>query len=127
MVFNTSLDASMVTRLHDWKIINVNQGFLSASGFTPEGSDGMAYGTTINIHGTPHIVSIARDLSDGKIMEENLKTIPITDEHTGLYKRGFFVLVEQYFKVVNRTKSKLLLFSIDLDKMKFINDIYGHK
>jgi diguanylate cyclase (GGDEF)-like protein len=52
----------------------------------------------------------------------------LTDELTGLYnRRGFFTLAQQQFKVTERTKKGILLFFVDLDKMKQINDTLGHQ
>lgn len=47
---------------------------------------GMTSATTINIHGTPQIVSVTHDMSDRKTVEENLRSMPIIDELTCLYK-----------------------------------------
>lgn len=61
-------------------------------------------------------------------MEEQLRLMSITDVLTGLYnRRGFLALAEQQIKVADRTKKEMLLFFIDLDKMKQINDTLGHE
>jgi two-component system cell cycle response regulator len=60
--------------------------------------------------------------------EKELVALSLTDELTGLYnRRRFFVLMEQYAKVANRTNKRLLLLYIDIDDLKGINDQYGHK
>ena len=59
--------------------------------------------------------------------EETLLVLSLTDDLTGLYnRRRFFVLTEQYLKVAMRTKKRLLLFFIDMDDLKRINDHHGH-
>jgi diguanylate cyclase (GGDEF)-like protein/PAS domain S-box-containing protein len=71
---------------------------------------------------------IIRDITEKKQMEERFRTLSIVDDLTGLYnRRGFFTLAQQQMKVTERTKKNMLLFFIDLDKMKQINDTLGHK
>ncbi|PIU40097.1 MAG: hypothetical protein COT00_03500 [Candidatus Omnitrophica bacterium CG07_land_8_20_14_0_80_50_8] len=56
-----------------------------------------------------------------------LKNLSLTDELTGLYnRRGFVALAEQQIKLSCRTKFGFLLFYIDLNNFKAINDTYGH-
>ncbi|MDD3846685.1 MAG: sensor domain-containing diguanylate cyclase, partial [Syntrophorhabdaceae bacterium] len=69
-----------------------------------------------------------RDITELKHMEQQLHAMSLTDELTGLYnRRGFITLSEQQLKIAARTKKSMLLFFADLDKMKEINDIFGHK
>ena len=59
--------------------------------------------------------------------EEEFLALWLTDELTDLYnRRRFFVLTEQYLKVAIRTKKRLLLYYIDMDGLKWINDHCGH-
>ena len=59
--------------------------------------------------------------------EEALLALSLTDELTDLYnRRRFFVLAEQYLKVAVRAKKRLLLFYLDMDGLKSINDRCGH-
>jgi two-component system, cell cycle response regulator len=59
--------------------------------------------------------------------EKELLALSLTDELTGLYnRRRFFVLTEQYLKVVHRTRKRSLLLYIDIDDLKWINDHFGH-
>jgi diguanylate cyclase (GGDEF)-like protein len=52
----------------------------------------------------------------------------IIDDLTGLYnRRGFLTLAQQQMKLTERTKKGMLLFFVDLDKMKQINDTLGHQ
>jgi len=77
------------------------------------------------IVGGVHIMS---DITERKQMEEKLRTFSFIDDLTGLYnRRGFLTLAEQQVKIANRTKGKMLLFFIDLDDMKWINDTFGHQ
>ena len=59
--------------------------------------------------------------------EEALLALSLTDELTGLHnRRRFLVLAEQYLKVAVRAKNRLLLFYLDMDGLKSINDRCGH-
>ncbi len=58
---------------------------------------------------------------------EQLRQLSIIDELTGLLnRRGFFSLGKQQIKLAERSQRQLLLFYIDLDGLKNINDQYGH-
>lgn len=60
-------------------------------------------------------------------MTEELRQLSIIDELTGLLnRRGFFSLGKQQIKLAERSQRQLLLFYIDLDGLKYINDQYGH-
>jgi diguanylate cyclase (GGDEF)-like protein len=62
-----------------------------------------------------------------KRLEEEIRSLSLTDELTGLYnRRGFNLLAEQQIKLAHRLKGTLLLFFGDLDYLKAINDTWGH-
>jgi diguanylate cyclase (GGDEF)-like protein/PAS domain S-box-containing protein len=63
-----------------------------------------------------------------KRAEEELRSLSLVDDLTGLYnRRGFLTLAEQQLKVAHRMKKGMLLLFADLDKMKWINDTLGHR
>ena len=71
---------------------------------------------------------IARDATERRRTEEEIRLMAIIDTLTGLYnRRGFITLAEQQMKTALRARNKLLLFFIDLDGLKFINDTLGHE
>lgn len=73
-------------------------------------------------------LSSGEDITERKRLEEALKEMAITDELTGLYnRRGFLILSQQQLKLAVRSKTGIILFFIDLDNMKWINDNLGHK
>jgi diguanylate cyclase (GGDEF)-like protein len=66
-------------------------------------------------------------LRDRERVLEELRTLSLSDELTGLYnRRGFFILAEQQIKIATRTRRGMLLVSADLDGLKKINDGFGH-
>lgn len=76
---------------------------------------------------TEFLVRFEKMLSDHK-EQEALLALSLIDELTGLYnRRRFFILAEQYMKLSIRSNMKLLLFFIDIDDLKWINDNYGHQ
>ncbi len=76
------------------------------------------------------IISVSRAtqyLRDRQRVLEELRTLSLSDELTGLYnRRGFFILAEQQIKIAARTRRGMLLVSADLDGLKGINDRFGH-
>lgn len=62
-----------------------------------------------------------------KRMEEEIRSLSLTDELTGLFnRRGFTLLAEQEVKLAHRIKRSMLLFFCDVDNLKTINDSHGH-
>jgi diguanylate cyclase (GGDEF)-like protein len=57
-----------------------------------------------------------------------IQTLAIIDDMTGLYnRRGFFTLAEQQIKLASRLNHSILLVFMDMDKLKQINDEFGHQ
>lgn len=74
------------------------------------------------------ILFIARDSTDRRKFEDEIRFLALMDPLTGLFnRRGFVTLAEQRIKTASREKKKLLLFFMDLDSLKTINDTYGHE
>jgi diguanylate cyclase (GGDEF)-like protein/PAS domain S-box-containing protein len=81
-------------------------------------ADGTIYAVTI----------VSKDITDYKRMEEELRTLSVIDELTGLHnRRGFFTLIEQLLKQARRMKKGILMLYADIDNLKNINDVFGHK
>ncbi len=73
------------------------------------------------------ILVTVRDISKRKSMEENLRNLSVTDELTGLYnRRGFSIAAEQELKHAHRTGNGAVLIFLDMDRLKIINDSFGH-
>jgi diguanylate cyclase (GGDEF)-like protein len=59
--------------------------------------------------------------------EEALRQLALSDELTGLYnRRGFFTFAEHFLKLAVRTQQDSLLYYVDMDGLKQINDTLGH-
>ena len=56
-----------------------------------------------------------------------LETLSVTDDLTGLQnRRGFLMMADKQLKLARRNQHEALLLFLDLDKMKYINDTFGH-
>lgn len=79
-------------------------------------------------------MEIATDITDRKLMEDELKQakekaeqLARTDELTNLSnRRAFFELGEKAFQHARRFNSPLSLLMFDIDHFKKINDLHGH-
>jgi diguanylate cyclase (GGDEF)-like protein/PAS domain S-box-containing protein len=70
---------------------------------------------------------LVRDISKRKILESSLRNLSITDDLTGLYnRRGFTLAAEQELRHAKRTKSGIVFLFFDMDRLKSINDRFGH-
>jgi diguanylate cyclase (GGDEF)-like protein/PAS domain S-box-containing protein len=82
----------------------------------------------------PRIQATARDVTQRRrdtealvMRADEMKTLSLRDELTGLYnRRGFFELAEQAERVVARERRSLAVVFIDMDGLKPINDLFGH-
>jgi diguanylate cyclase (GGDEF)-like protein len=61
------------------------------------------------------------------MLQAELGNLALTDELTGLCnRRGFMAIAERQLKIGHRTGRGILLFFMDIDGMKQINDTFGH-
>ena len=61
------------------------------------------------------------------MLQAELGNLALTDELTGLYnRRGFMALAERQLKIGRRSDRGMLLFVMDMDRLKQINDSFGH-
>ena len=61
------------------------------------------------------------------LLDRELRSLALADDLTGLYnRRAFLTLASQQLKLSRRNAQGLLLFFVDVDNLKQINDTYGH-
>ena len=73
------------------------------------------------------LLEAARAVSMRSRFLDRLRCFALTDDLTGLYnRRGFLVLGLQNLKLASRTGYSLLLFFVDIDQFKRVNDSLGH-
>ena len=61
-------------------------------------------------------------------MNMQLSRLYMLDNLTGMYNRmGYQKLADNYFRIMTENRKKMLLLFIDLDRLKYINDNYGHE
>jgi diguanylate cyclase (GGDEF)-like protein len=69
-----------------------------------------------------------RAVSKERRRADQLASLSITDELTGLYnRRGFMLLAEQHLRLASRSKTRFAVLFADLDGLKSINDTLGHE
>jgi len=62
------------------------------------------------------------------ILERELRYLALTDDLTCLYnRRGFFASATQQLRLARRNLQHMLLFFCDVNRLKEINDCFGHK
>lgn len=62
------------------------------------------------------------------LSQREFRALAFTDELTGLYnRRGFRAVATQQLKLAYRESRECLLFLADVDRLKEINDSYGHR
>lgn len=73
-------------------------------------------------------MAILTDITERKQMEEEIRALSLTDDLTGLSnRRGFMALARQQLKIALRMEKKAVLFFLDVDDLKSINDNFGHR
>ncbi len=69
----------------------------------------------------------ANDITERKALEQKLRNLARFDGLTGLPNRQHFIdLVENNLLRARRSRSRLALFFVDLDRFKPVNDDFGH-
>jgi diguanylate cyclase (GGDEF)-like protein/PAS domain S-box-containing protein len=80
-----------------------------------------------HVEGQSQLFVLERDITEQKRSQEELRSLSLIDELTGLYnRRGFLTLARQQLKMASRMNRGMFLLFADLDDLKDINDRYGH-
>jgi diguanylate cyclase (GGDEF)-like protein/PAS domain S-box-containing protein len=119
-IFIEKVDAvfkSGVSSQYEYRSLRDNKYFLQT--VSPvKGTEGEILAVTV----------VSKEITGLKQVEERLRALSFADELTGLYnRRGFFALADQQLKLSSRDKKGRILISVDLDKLKDINDSFGHR
>jgi diguanylate cyclase (GGDEF)-like protein len=62
------------------------------------------------------------------LLDREVHSLAITDDLTGIFnRRGFLVSATQQLKLARRDMQNVLLFFLDLNNLKGINDFFGHR
>lgn len=87
-----------------------------------------AYDYLIKQELTPaHLERVLRYAVEQKRLIDEIRTLSLVDNLTGLYnRRGLMTLAEQQYKVARRYRHCFSVMFADLDNLKWINDTYGH-
>jgi len=171
LLFNTSPDAAVISRLTDGVIASVNDGFSSTFGYTrdeamgestldllwddpagratlvaslretgsvddfeavfkrKDGSRfvGMVSSKNFEFEGGAHIISVIRDITERKSLEDELKVRATTDVLTGVANRAKFLDVASLeLDRARRHGHPLSIALLDIDDFKRVNDSSGH-
>jgi len=90
-------------------------------------SHGTLPGDTRNQPVSELLMRAVRCAAKQYMLQAELGNLALTDELTGLYnRRGFMALAERQLKIGRRSGRGMLLFMMDVDRLKQINDSFGH-
>jgi len=79
---------------------------------------------SFELNGKQVNLSVARDITERKQMEEKLKELSTHDALTGLYNRGFFD--EEMARLERGRQFPISVVMADVDHLKEVNDHQGH-
>lgn len=106
---------------------NANRELASLLRDVRTGSQGVVLGDTRSRQVSELLMRAVRCAAKQYMLQAELGNLALTDELTGLYnRRGFMALAERQFKVARRTGRGMMLFMMDVDGLKRINDSFGH-
>lgn len=81
----------------------------------------------IELDSRSYVVAIARDITDRKRLEDELRQLSTEDSLTGVFNRRHFDdMLEQEWRRMLRVQHPLGMLMIDVDCFKHYNDTYGH-
>ena len=90
-------------------------------------SQGTLAGDTRSQSASDLLMRAVRCAANQYMLQAELGNLALTDELTGLYnRRGFMALAERQLRLGKRAGRSMLLFVMDVDRLKHINDSYGH-
>ena len=91
------------------------------------GSHGTLPGDTRSQEISELLMRAVRCAAKQYMLQAELGSLALTDDLTGLYnRRGFMALGERQLKLGRRSGREMMLFVMDVDGLKQINDSFGH-
>ncbi|HRY10760.1 MAG: GGDEF domain-containing protein [Actinobacteria bacterium] len=83
--------------------------------------------SALTLEGTPHVISLTRDVTEQRALEARLTHDAETDALTGVANRRHFLSqAEREITRAARARRELCVAVIDIDGFKQINDVSGH-
>jgi diguanylate cyclase (GGDEF)-like protein len=108
-------------------IAEANQEFANLLRDVRKGSQGGLFASSQIRLMNELLIRAVRCATKQYLLQAELGNLVLTDELTGLYnRRGFMALAERQLKLGRRSGREMLLFFIDVDSLKCINDSFGH-
>ena len=95
--------------------------------------DGSLYAAEITTNGVTlkgrrYVLCICRDITEKKLLQEQIRELAIRDPLTNLYNRRFiFERLEQLGADFQRGATNFAVALFDVDYFKSVNDLYGHQ